>query len=110
MSYRPSRRGKAPFVRIRKEVMDSERWCKLSHAARTVYLELLKQNNGTDPENLSLPYSLLVAKYGMNHSTIRKAFQALEKGGFIKIVRHGGLERRCNIYALTDSWYYRASK
>lgn len=81
---------------------NSEAWRCLSPKAVWVYIEILKKYRGGDPNNLSLTYKEV--GHRLSSATFSKALKELIKIGFIKVVRPGGLYRRCTIYGLSDGW------
>lgn len=105
MGRRPSRRGQGHFFKLPRAMVNSDAWRGLSHSARTVFCALAVKFNGANHNDLSLPHRELKTDYGMNTTTIKRAFDQLEEAGFIDVVRPGGLEQRCTIFALSDRWY-----
>lgn len=90
------------FVALPDYMTNSKAWKDLSCKAVWVYIELKKKDFGYNEENLSLTYNEV--KYKMASGTFRGAIKELVKGGFIEIIRPGGLYRRCTIYGLSYKW------
>ena len=94
----------SPYVQLDYELLDSAAWTAMSYEAQWLYIELKKQfdyNNG-GYSHLILPSSKV--SWRMTPHTFWKKIAELIKYGFIKKVRHGGLMKQPNIYALSEGW------
>jgi len=90
------------FVKLPDYMTNSPAWRQLSAKAVWVYIEMCKKYRGNNINNLSLTYKEV--EFKLSSATFSKAKKELEKYGFIKVVRPGGLFRRCTIYGLADAW------
>lgn len=83
--------------------MSSAAWTALSDKAIWVYIELKKHYKyETGFSRLILPFSEV--EWHMSRGTYYKKIQELISYGFIQRVKHGGLYKNPNIYALSNSW------
>ena len=91
-----------PFIQLYHYMIESGAWQDLSCYSRTVYLEIARKHNGYNNGDLS--YTFQEASKIMHRSTYGKALNELVSHGFIDIVRSGGLNKQCNIFALSYRW------
>jgi len=92
-----------PYVKLENSMTESAAWTSLSFKAVWVYIELKKRftyEHGFS--RLVLTYSAV--KWKMAPNTFSKAIQELVHYGFIRYVEHGGLYRRPNVFALSETW------
>ena len=91
------------YVKLDNSMTESAAWTSLSSVAVWVYIELRKRfTYEHEFSRLVLPYSTV--NWKMSPHTYSKAIKELVKYGFIRYVEHGGLPRRPNVFALSDSW------
>lgn len=84
------RKQKAPpFVMLRRDLLKDPGWRKLSSSSIVVYIYLRAKFNYKTLSEVTLAYSEI--KDMMSSKTISKAFQELQKSGFIEKTKHGGL-------------------
>lgn len=76
-----------PFVPLRKDMLKSPEWRRLSNKAKIIYLYLRNNANG-EIKNIKLPYSALEDM--MTSHTIAKGFRELREAGLVKQVFKGG--------------------
>jgi predicted transcriptional regulator len=92
----------------RDMLFSCQEWKQLSPAAKLVYIYLKAKHNGRNNGEICLHYSELETSRGLGSpSTVSKAFKELEKAGWIRKTKHGGLYRYQNLYELTgryDHW------
>ncbi len=92
-----------PYVKLENSMTESAAWTSLSFKAVWVYIELKKRFTYEHIfSRLVLPYSAV--KWKMSPSTFSKAIKELVHYGFIEYVEHGGLYRRPNVFALSETW------
>ena len=92
-----------PYVKLENSMTESAAWTSLSFKAVWVYIELKKRFTYEHRfSRLVLPYAAV--KWKMSPSTFSKAIQELVHYGFIRYVEHGGLYRRPNVFALSETW------
>ena len=92
-----------PYVGISWEIIDSPAWKTLTPSAVWLYTMLKRQyRKCTGDLHLVLPYRHV--SFRLTGAAFRKAREELVRAGFIAIIRQGGLERRPNIYALSEKW------
>lgn len=97
-------RAEAAHVRIYFYMLESPAWKVISCSARVVFIELLHEWRGKDPNKIKLPYATLNKRLGMSPATISNAFLQLEHFGFITRKCGGGLYREASVYALCNDW------
>lgn len=87
-----------PFIPLRKDMLKSQEWRKLSSKAKVIYLYLRNNANGKI-DYIKLPYSSLDDM--MSHHTIAKGFKELQDSGLIKQISRGGKFGSPAIYNFT---------
>ena len=91
------------YVKLENSMTESAAWTSLSFKAVWVYIEFKKRFTYEHRfSRLVLPYSAV--NWKMAPSTFSKAIQELVHYGFIRYVEHGGLYRRPNVFALSETW------
>ena len=98
----PKKKTFRRFALVEKEILYSKSWTKLTDSAKVVYLHLKGEFNGSNRDNLKLPYSQM--RKIMSNATFWRGIKLLEKVGFIDIVTHGGLEKNPNVYKISERW------
>jgi len=95
---------KERYVMLPNEMTESAAWTSLADSAVWLYIEMRKSfkykyggNSG-----LRLPYQNVA--WRMAKDTYTKHMRQIMRYGFLRIVEHGGLPNRPNIYALSESW------
>ena len=83
-------------------MLESDAWQDLSCYARTIYTEIGRKFNGYNNGNLS--YTFQEASKIMHRNTYAKSLKELVSHGFIDLQRSGGLNKACNIFALSYRW------
>ena len=91
-----------PFVMLYKDLLRSPAWESLTNAARVAYLHIKLDENGYNEGLLKLPYSQ--AEKLMDKKTYAKALRQLQDRGFIVVMSHGGLFKRCTEFGLSTAW------
>lgn len=95
------------FVAIGDEELNSIPWVLLTPVQREIYVLMLREcRNRENPCQYSYKTEFSLPYQSIRHSdsTIYRAITALEKTGFIDIVKPGGLYRGMNLYALSQRW------
>ena len=93
------------FVSLPRKTLGSKEWKELSPAAKILYPLIKAKYNGNNNGNIRLYYSELGGIRGLSsHSTISRAFAELEKKGWIKRTKFGGMYRYFNKYKLTGKY------
>ena len=86
-------------------LLRSIEWKSLTPSAKLLYLYLKAKYDGSNNGEIQLHYSELKGVQGISSdSTVSKAFRELEKKGWIKRTRFGGLYRYINKYELTGNY------
>lgn len=101
----PKKRTSHRFALVEKEILYSLSWAGLPDSARVVYLHLKGEFNGSNGDNLKLPYSQM--KRITSNATFWRGIKLLDEAGFIDIILHGGLEKRPNVYKISGRWRLR---
>jgi hypothetical protein len=73
------------------EIFDSDRYCALEPIDRDVLWLLIRKHNGRNNGSISLGLREVVARYRCSMTTASRAFQRLQKAGFITEVHKGHL-------------------
>lgn len=102
MGYKKKKKSAGSYTQLFHHMIKSEAWQDLSCYARTVYIEISAKHNGYNNGNLS--YTFKEGEKIMHRNTYAKALNELVSHGFIDIVRSGGLNKECNIFALSYRW------
>ena len=84
-----------PFV-----LTESPNYCRLSHLAARMLIEVARQYNGRNNGDLAATAKTLGPRGWNSNESITRALKELEHYGFIVRTRQGGLNR-CNLYAIT---------
>jgi len=95
------RRTTGNFGLVPEAVINSAAYKRLSWPARALLLEVAAQYRGYNNGDLTCAHTIHKVR-GWQRSTLQKATQELEGGGFLIRTRQGG-RNRCNLYGLT--WY-----
>lgn len=92
------------YVVLFDDLLNSPAYIALSAAAKKAYTILMQEYKGIyTGDKIVCPYSTFTSK-GMRTNTVSRALMMLERFGFIRVEKHGGLERRLNVYHLIDGW------
>jgi hypothetical protein len=94
------------FVMLGRDMLlRCQEWKQLGPAAKLLYIYLRAKHNGSNNGKIRLHYSELVTVRGIaSSSTVCMAFKELEKAGWIKRSKLGGLYRFWNLYELTGRY------
>jgi hypothetical protein len=101
----PKKKTIARFALIEKEILYSRSWASLTDSAKVVYVHLKGEYDGSNGENLKLPYSQM--RKIVSNATFWRGMKALEQTGFIDVKFHGGLEKNPNVYGISGRWRLR---
>ena len=93
------RRTTGNFALVPEAVINSVAYSKLSWPARALLLEVAVQYRGFNNGDQACAHAIHRGR-GWQRSTLQKATQELESGGFLVRTRQGG-RNRCNLYGLT---------
>ena len=97
----------ASYVAIPRQWINSRcpEWTNLSLASKMLYVYLKAGYNLANNGQIKLPYSRLKSHKGISHPrTISRSIKELEKAGFIKRTKPGGLYHGCSEYELTGKF------
>ena len=103
VTFEPPPSEREPFVRLRKELLNSPAWQSLRPVPRALYVEVANRYNGWN--NGKIAYSIRDAKTGLHvgQATIYRAFNTLQERGFLiahmTVCINGKIERK---WELTD--------
>ncbi len=100
------------FTKITADMMTSSAWRDLTLRQRGLYQHLKakytqKTIHGivdSNIDDISLPRSEWLPNLYTGYRTFEKDMTKLMENGFIRAIRRGGCERKCNIYGFTDDW------
>ncbi len=88
------------FVPLTYELIDSPAWNDLPPTDKVIYIQIYRQFNGHNEQNLKLPYSQM----DFSPATISKSIRRLIDVGLINLIKQGGLFKNCSIYGLSTRW------
>jgi len=94
-------RGKRRFVRLLHDLLNDPRYIKLSHPAKTLLIDIMKQYNGFNNGDLCITLSVMRSRGWTSNSTLWRARDELLRAELILLTRQGG-KNKCSLYAL--SW------
>jgi len=100
-----------PFVMVRRDMMRDPNWRQLSRPAKIIWIYMRAKFNYKTLGQVSLAYSEVQDM--MSSKTISKAFKELEREGFIKKTKNGGLYGGVCRYIFTGpykDYYYRSKR
>lgn len=97
----PGRRQGAPFLRLWREMTESETFGNLSPHAVKLLVEIGRQYRGNNNGDLSAPWSKLKRRGWRSKSTLWAAIKELVDSGFIVVTRLGGKHHVCTLYGIT---------
>ena len=100
MGKRPRNKLK-PFVPIRRDMLESPEWRKLSCKAKVIYIEFKYWALG-ETTKIKLEYSKLTDM--MSSQTISNGFKELQDAGFIRQISKGGMYGSPAIYDLIGKY------
>ncbi|MGA2363415.1 MAG: hypothetical protein ABSG73_13265 [Candidatus Aminicenantales bacterium] len=105
-SHRRNRHKYGNFVMLGRDMLlRCQEWKQLGPAAKLAYIYLRAKHNGSNNGEIGLHYSELKTVRGLSApSTVSKAFKELEKAGWIRRTKLGGLFRYSNLYELTGRY------
>ena len=95
------------FTKICDDMMDSMAWHKLDLASQGLYLFLKRKytkRNGKDNADDIHITNKDKRILGKSDNTINKLLDQLIEFGFIKVIQHGKLARKPNIYGFAGEW------
>lgn len=99
------RNAKAPpFVMIKKELLRSPEWKELSKPTKLVYIYLRAKFNGSNADDLRLPYTEVKQYLGLSSATTTKSFKELANKEWVERTQYGGLHRFSTSYKLIGKW------
>lgn len=99
---RPGRSKGGRFLKLPKNVFDSEAYIGLSYVSKALLIEIGMQYYGTNNGNLEAHYGLMKERGWRSKSTLFKARKELVAAGFIvETKRNGRLSKKPNKYAIT---------
>lgn len=108
----PKKRTYRKFALVEREILYSKSWKKLTSCEKVIYVHLKGEFDGTNKENLKLPYSQM--RGIVSNASFWRGIKALEDVGFIDVIFRGGrpvrkgldgrLKSELNIYKVSDRW------
>lgn len=105
--WESNKKTKQTFTKICDDMIDSMAWQMLGLEAQGLYLFLKRKytkNNGKDNANDIHITNKDIRIIGKNKASIYKYLDRLIDNGFIKVVEHGKLSRKPNIYGFCGEW------
>lgn len=94
------RRNSPPFVRLNRDMLESDAYAQLSPKAVKLMVDMLNQYNGYNNGDLSITWSIMKKRGWKSNGTVWKAAQELIDKKFILLTRQGG-KNQPNLYAST---------
>jgi hypothetical protein len=86
--------GSGRFVALHHFMLDTPAWQSLTPAERVLYMEVARLYDGKNNGALALSTRDAAQRCRMNKDTAAKAFDVLQKRGFIECVTVGGFSRK----------------
>ncbi len=87
-----------PFVQLRKDVITSTQWAKLTYKAVKLFVDVLEQYNGSNNGDLCITMSVMKKKGWVSSGTLHAAKNELVEKGWLELTRQGG-RHKCSLYA-----------
>ena len=91
---------KGRFVPLTHELIDSPAWGDLSGNDRSMFIDFMRQRNGFNDRNLTLPYS----KMRTASATSARSLKKLITVGLLDVIKQGGLFRSYTVYGISNRW------
>ena len=90
------------YTPIPHELLDSQKFIGLSHIAKALLFDALRQHNGRNNGHIQLSMGWLTDKRGWgSRATIQKATKELVSAGLLSVTHAGGLNRGATLYGFT---------
>lgn len=101
MRRRKNGRSNTPaFVMLRKDIINSEQYARLSHKAVKLLVDVLEQYNGGNNGDLCITMSVMKKKGWISSGTLHAAKDELVNKGWLELTRQGG-RHKCSLYAVS---------
>ena len=94
----------SPYVQLNYELLNAAAWTAMSYEAQWLYVDMKMQFNYNKGGYSHLVYPYSKAAWRMTSNTFWKKINELLEYRLIKKVKHGGLMKQPNVYALSDGW------
>ena len=93
----------AKFTKICDDMQDSDAWHRLTLRQQGLYLFLKKKYKGTNADDIHITdKDKRIIK--LSDNTLYKDIDALIDYGFIKLVKHGKVVHKPNVYGFSAIW------
>lgn len=90
------------FIRYHYTFMDTAMYWSMSPWSRDVYQIMLRKYNGSNENELTLPYDCVQGI--MSKPRFHKSIKELIENGYIEYVEHNRFTRKSNIYKFSEKW------
>jgi len=87
---------------LRKELLDSEEWQRLTASEMVAYIFIKRYYNGGNNGEIQVHYASM--RKVMAPGTLSRAIKGLQQKGWIEKTVHGGLYRYVSKYKLTGKY------
>lgn len=85
---------------LRKDIINSEQYARLSHKAVKLLVDVLEQYNGGNNGDLCITMSVMKKKGWISSGTLHAAKDELVNKGWLELTRQGG-RHKCSLYAVS---------
>ncbi len=89
-----------PFVMLRKDIITSEQYSKLSYKGIKLLVDVLEQYNGNNNGDLCVTMSVMKNRGWKSAGTLQAAKNELVAKGWLELTRQGG-RHKCSLYAVS---------
>lgn len=89
------------YTPIPHELLDSQKFIGLSHIAKALLFDALRQHNGRNNGHIQLSEKWLKGRGWVSGETIQRARRELVSAGLLSVTRAGGLNRGATLYGFT---------
>jgi hypothetical protein len=95
------RGGSPPFFQLYHTLLDSPRYINLSHPAKSLLIDIVRQYNGRNNGDLCVTLNVMKKRGWNSNSVMRRALNGLRAAELVLLTRQGSINK-CSLYAL--SW------
>jgi hypothetical protein len=95
------RNEKGRFVALPHHCLNHENYIRMSHKAKTLFVNMVLQYNGSNNGDLCIAYSIMKKQGWKSKQTLFLAMDELKHYGWIVKTRIGGMDNTAHLYAIT---------
>lgn len=94
------RKNTSPFVRLDHRMLDHPDYLNLSHPAKALLTDMLRQYNGNNNGDFCVTLSVMSKRGWTSNDTLRRALNQLIAANLVMLTRQGG-RHKPSLYAVT---------